>query len=276
MLEIGASRGRLARAIDHSLGLAEIALLIGGGFAAGIVNTMAGGGSLLTVPLLVAVGLPGTLANGTNRLGLVFQNLIAVWRFRAEGVSELRRAVPILAPVVAGSALGAVAISRVDDATFERLFGVLMLALLVPTLRRRATPAAGSQGEGRGSRETGAPWSRLTTTLVFFAIGVYSGSVQAGSGIFLLFALSHSGLDLVRANAVKVVVIAATTIVAVPVFAQAGQIAWVPGLILACGFAAGAALGATLAVRGGEALIRPVMAVCVVALAARMLGLYGS
>jgi uncharacterized membrane protein YfcA len=268
MLEFSTFRGRLAGAIENSLGLAEIALLIGGGFAAGIVNTMAGGGSLLTVPLLVAVGLPGTLANGTNRLGLVFQNLIAAWRFRAEGVSELRRAVPILAPVVAGSALGAVAISRVDDATFEKLFGFLMLALLVPTLRRRAKPAAGASA--------GRPWSRLTTTLVFFGIGVYSGSVQAGSGIFLLFALSHSGLDLVRANAVKVVVIAATTIVAVPVFAQAGQIAWIPGLILACGFAAGAALGATLAVRGGEALIRPVMALCVIALAARMLGLYGS
>ena len=73
---------------------AEAALLVVGATVAGVVNTLAGGASALTVPLLVLVGLPGTLANGTNRVGILTQNVVAAWRFRAEGVSGFRAAVP--------------------------------------------------------------------------------------------------------------------------------------------------------------------------------------
>jgi hypothetical protein len=244
------------------LGPAEIALLVSGGLLAGVVNTLAGGGSLLTVPLLVLLGLPGTLANGTNRLGILLQSLIATWRFRGSGVLDLRDLIRVLPPVLAGSLAGAFAIARVTDAAFERLFGLLMLLLLVPTLRRSR---ASAPGPGFG---------RAAGALVFFALGIYGGSLQAGVGIPLVFALVHAGRDLVRANAVKVAVIAALTAAAIPVFALEGQIAWGPAAILAAGFAAGAELGVRLAMAGGERLIRPVLATGVVALAGRMLGLY--
>ena len=81
----------------------EISALVGGGIVAGIVNTLAGGGSLLTVPLLIMIGLPGTVANGTNRIGIGLQSLVGVWRFRVEGVSEFRRALPVLLPIAIGS-----------------------------------------------------------------------------------------------------------------------------------------------------------------------------
>jgi uncharacterized membrane protein YfcA len=226
------------------------------------VNTLAGGGSLLTVPLLVLLGLPGTVANGTNRIGVLLQALVATLRFRAEGRLELRALLPVLAPVVAGSLLGAVAISRVADATFERLFGLVMLLLLAPTLRR-------TRGTARGPG-----FGRTASTLVFLGLGAYGGAIQAGLGIPLVFALVHAGHDLVRANAIKVAVIAAVTAVAIPVFALGGQIAWVPALVLGAGFAVGAELGVRLAVAGGERLIRPVLVAAVLALAGRMLGLY--
>jgi uncharacterized membrane protein YfcA len=244
----------------------DVALLVGGGLVAGVVNTLAGGGSLLTVPLLVLIGLPGTLANGTNRVGIVLQCLAATWRFRAEGVFEPRSVLRVLAPVVAGALLGAFAAARLADAVFERIFGVLMLALLVPTLRQLSSQA-GAPASGRG-------WRPATAALVFFGIGLYAGALQAGVGLPLLFALIHSGHDVVRANAIKVAVVAAATLTAVPVFAQQGQIAWAPALLLAVGFSAGGVLGARVAVRGGARLIRPVLALAVVALAARMLGLY--
>jgi hypothetical protein len=104
---------------------AEIALLLAGGTLAGIVNTLAGGGSLLTVPLLLMLGLPGGVANGTNRVGTLLQSAVATWRFRAEGVSMLREGAALCVPLLAGSALGALAISRLSDATFERLFAWL-------------------------------------------------------------------------------------------------------------------------------------------------------
>ena len=135
----------------------EAAILLAGGLAAGIVNTLAGGGSLLTVPLLVLVGLPGTVANGSNRVGVLIQNAVAAWRFRAEGVSGFRDALPVLLPVCAGSLLGAYGIARVTDETFERLFGVLMLALLVPTLRRPGARAAAPAWVWCWSRRCRAP-----------------------------------------------------------------------------------------------------------------------
>ena len=119
-----------------------------------------------------------------------------------------------------------------------------------------------------------ARWGPATSALVFFAVGLYGGALQAGVGIPLLFAVSHTGHDLVRANAIKVAVLGAVCLTALPVFVWNDQVAWLPGALLAVGFAGGGALGARLAVRGGERLIRPVLALAVVALAGRMLGLY--
>lgn len=244
---------------------ADAALLVAGGLAAGVVNTLAGGGSLLTVPLLVLVGLPGTVANGSNRIGVLLQNASAVWGFRAQGVSGIGPALPVLVPTVAGAVVGATAIAQVTPALFERLFGVVMLLLLVPTIRRpRPEPA----------RRAGAGRSRLAMAAVFFAIGLYGGAFQAGVGLLLVFALAFTGYDLVRANSIKVVVNTVFTAATIPVFLLAGQIAWEPALLLGGGFAAGGLAGARLAVRGGERLIRPVLALGVLALAGRMLGLY--
>ena len=111
----------------------------------------------------------------------------------------------------------------------------------------------------------------VVTALALLAVGVYAGAFQVGVGILLLFSLLHLGHDAVRANALKVTVIALSAFTAVPVFAWNDQIAWTPALVLAVGFTAGGVLGAKLAVTGGERLIRPVLAVAVVALALRML-----
>jgi hypothetical protein len=241
-------------------------ILIAGGLLAGIVNTLAGGGSLLTVPLLVLLGLPGIIANGTNRVGVAIQNGVATWGFHREGVPGIRAAVPVLIPVALGSLIGAFAISQVSSELFERLFGAVMLILLVPTLRK-ARPSSASIADPQIH-------SKLGALLLFFAIGLYGGAFQAGVGILLVFTLSYAGYDLVRANSIKVVVVLATTLFSAPVFIAAGQVAWLEALVLGIGFAAGGALGARIAVRGGERVIRPVLAIAVVALAARMFGLY--
>lgn len=257
---------------------AELAVLAVGGFAAGIVNTLAGGGSLITVGLLVFLGLPGTIANGTNRVGVLVQNLTSAWRFRAEGLSGFRTAVPVLIPVLAGSVLGAWAISRVTPEMFEQLFGVVMLLLLIPVLR--PTGPRGSNGtDADETSPEGAPasdrsWPAPVRFAVFFAIGLYGGAIQAGVGIFLLFALSRAGHGLVFGNSIKVVVIGALTAIAVPVFVLADQIDWPAAVALAVGFGLGGVVGVRLAVLGGERIIKPVLVVAVVALAARMLGIF--
>ncbi len=245
----------------------ELAILVAGGFAAGVINTLAGGGSLISVGLLVFLGLPGTLANGTNRIGVLVQNITSAWRFRAEGVSGFGSATPVLVPVLVGSLIGAYGISRVTPESFERLFGVVMLLLLIPMLR----PKQRSTVEDEPTR---APWSPAVRAAVFFAIGLYGGALQAGVGIFAVFALSRAGYDLVQANSIKVVLIAALTLIAVPVFISSDQVVWPAAVALAVGFAAGGAVGVRLAVERGERLIRPVLGASVVALAGRMLGIF--
>jgi uncharacterized membrane protein YfcA len=245
------------------LAAADAMWLVVGGLAAGVVNTVAGGGSLLTVPLLVLVGVPGGVANGTNRIGVLIQCAAAVWGFRARGAFEARAVVPVLVPVVAGSLIGAAIVSRLPDAAFERVFGVLMLLLLVPTLRRDPQPSAAPA----------APWGPTARAAVFFGVGLYAGAFQAGVGVVLLAALLQLGFDAVRANAIKAAANGVAAATAVPVFVWHGQVAWAPALLLAAGFAAGGALGAAVAVRGGARVVRPALAVAVVALAGRMLGI---
>ena len=242
----------------------EIALLIAVGLVAGVVNTLAGGGSVLTVPLLVIFGLPGTVANGTNRVGILVQGVVACWRFDAEGISELRSALPLLPPVLLGSIVGAAVASQIPDQIFEQIFAGIMLILLIPMLRRRRRPPA--PGTQR--------WSPLTRGFILFAIGFYGGAVQAGVGLLLLFALNRSGFDLFRANAIKIVIATALAIVTVPVFVFEQQVAWLPAVFVSIGFTLGATAGARFAVLGGETAIRRALAVAVLLLAGHLLGLY--
>lgn len=239
-------------------------LLLLGGLVAGVINTLAGGGSLITVPLLVFFGLPATVANGTNRIGVLFQNLTAIWRFRRGGLDGLRDAAPILAPVLVGSLTGAAVASRMSPDAFRQIFGVAMIGLL---------PLMLSKSPDR-SRAEAPPRSAIANAAIFFAIGLYGGAIQAGVGLFLMAALARSGLDLVRANAIKVVVIAALTVIAVPVFVLQDQVHWPFAAALVVGFALGGELGARAALAGGERLIRGVLVVAVIAMAGRMLGLY--
>lgn len=233
-----------------------------GGLVAGIINAMAGGGSLITVPLLTLAGLPGGVANGTNRVGVLVMNATATASFRRHGVSGVSRAVPVMVPVLIGSLIGAVGVSQLADDTFERLFGFLMVPLLFLSLR---PPKADTEAK---------PWPPLIGAAVFFAIGLYGGAFQAGVGLILTVALARSGVDLVMANAIKVVVILALTAVAMPVFIARGLVDWPFALVLAIGYAVGGALGARIAVLGGERVIRPVLIGAVVVLASRMLGLW--
>ena len=247
--------------------VADILLLVAAGLVGGIVNTLAGGASVLTVPALIFVGLPGTMANGTNRVGVFVQNVVAAWRFRAEGVSGFSKSAPVLLPVALGSLLGANVISQVSDATFNRIFGAVMVLLVVPMLRppppATSTPPASPR-----------IWSAPVSFVVFFFIGFYGGAIQAGVGLMLILALSHAGYDLVQANSIKVVANGALTAVAVPVLILHQQVRWLPAFILSLGFIAGGVVGVRVAVRGGERVMRPVLVLSVLFLAGKMLGLY--
>ena len=240
----------------------EALLLVVGGLGAGTVNAVAGGGSMLTVPLLVLAGVPGNSANGSNRVGILTGNLASAAQFRRLGVEGLQHASLVVVPALMGSLVGSIGISRLTDETFETVFGLLMIPLVLLTINK---PKARTEGE---------TWSRTTTGLVFFGVGIYGGAVQAGVGLVMLAALSRAGFDLVTANSIKVLVNLAVTVVALPVFIAQGQVDWVPALLLAAGLTAGGWIGARLGVRNGEEWIRRVMILAAIALALKLIGVY--
>lgn len=240
----------------------QIALLAFGGVVAGTVNSIAGGGTLLTVPLLVLAGVPGNAANGSNRLGVITSSAAAALEFRRKGVRDSKTLLSVLGPIIAGSLLGSLVVSQLSDTAFERFFAILMVPILILSVRK---PVIREDREG---------WPLWLTILVFFGIGIYGGAFQAGIGLLVIVALSRAGLDLVTANSVKVLVTLAVSVVALPVFISQGFFELAPALTLAAGFALGGALGANVSVRGGEKVIRPVMIAAVLALSGRLLGLY--
>lgn len=248
--------------------MGEIAILIGGGIAGGLINTLAGGGSFLVVPLLVLLGLPATVANATSRVGVFAQSLSAVAGFRQEGFGDLGVALRILPTMLVAAWIGAKLATSLDDALFARAFGVIMLVALPLILwNPRPRPDAASR----------PPVSQWIQQAIYFAIGLYSGAIQAGVGIPLTLALVGVGrLDLVRASAAKVAITSATTAIALAQFVWAGKVVWVTGLILAIGMALGGYFGSRVGARVGERLLRPALTVVVVALAIHMLWSGGS
>lgn len=243
---------------DTTPGVAA-ALLLACGVVAGFTNTLAGGGSALSLPLLMLFGLPAEVANGTNRVSVFAQSLAATQSFDRHGRLDRAAAFRIMLPTLGGSLLGAAVASYLPRALLKPLLlaGLLLVAL---TFVFRAPPITGEQ-EPIAAR---GPAHRL----VLFTIGVYGGFLQAGVGFFLLAFLGGAlRYDLVRANALKLVVVAAFTLVALVVFVIRGQVAWGPGLVLAVGTVVGARLGVrfALAVRG--VVIRRFVFVAIVALA---------
>ncbi len=242
----------------------HVVLLLGGGFLAGIINTMAGGGSLLTVPLLVFADVPGNAANGSNRVGVLAGSLSATGTFGRQGVSGWTGIGRILVPTVVGALVGSILISQLTDENFERVFGLVMIPILAMSLIK----------PDPNKLQDRPQWSPWLTTVVFFAVGIYGGAIQAGIGLMLIVALTRSGIDIVTTNHIKVIVTFVYTVFALPVFILNGDVHWLPALVLAAGLVVGSFVGARITVAGGERVVRPVLVVAVIAMSGRLLGLY--
>ncbi len=261
VLQLASPAGRRPiRSVPMSV--VEAVVLLIGGFFAGVINSMAGGGSLLSVPLLSLAGVEGTLANGTNRIAVLIQNMTGAYGYARRNVGNRKRTVQVLIPAVLGSLVGSLVASQIDDELFELIFGLLMLPLLALSIWK---PKIESERQ---------PWPLWVSAVVFFGVGVYGGAVQAGVGLIILLVLSRAGFDLVTANAMKTVVILVITLIAVPVFLYNDQVRWIPALVLSIGMGAGGYAGANFAIDGGERVIRPVLVAVVLVLASRMIGLW--
>lgn len=227
----------------------QLGLLLLAGLVAGILNTLAGGGSLLTLPLMLWIGLPAPVANASNRVSLILQNVSGTTNFHRSGHLHWPTALILSACAIPSALVGARVALDVDEQWFRRILVVVLLVSIFVVARGR--------GEGGVLAE---PRHRLRLCLWFVAVGFYAGFIQAGLGFALLALLHGVGqLDLVRANAVKVTIVLFCQIAALAVFTIGGTVNWVAGLVLAAGSATGAAIAVRMQVRRGAVWVRRVV-----------------
>ena len=245
-----------------NLELWQMALLVGAGIIGGAINVIAGGGSIITVPAMIFLGVPGPVANGTNRIAILAQNITAISTFRRSGLSNVKLSMTLSACAVPGAVAGAWLGTRLTGEIFNTvLAGVMVLVLILMQTRPGSAPVQG-----------GEPRNLLAGHIMMLAAGFWGGFIQIGMGFILMPILNRvMGLDLVTTNVYKVAIVAVYTAAALIVFAIGSDILWLTGAILAIGNSLGGYLGAKLTLKRGERLIRHVLIVAIVVMIVRLL-----
>jgi len=254
-------------------------LLIAAGVAGGVLNVLAGGGSLITLPVMVFLGIPVPVANGTNRIGILAQSITSIATFARRGFSDFRLSLTLSACTIPGAVVGALVGSNLEGVWFNRALALIMLGILVMMHLDRGTPARGTPA--RGTPDGGTPDgdavghsgnTALTRTqllyghLLMVGVGLWGGFIQIGVGFIMMPILNRvMGLDLVRTNMHKVFIVAPYTLVAMLVFSNQVGLMWLAGIALAVGSSIGGYLGTHFTVRASERSVRLVLNLVLIA-----------
>lgn len=238
------------------------------GLLAGFINTLAGSGSLLVLPMLMYAGLPATVANGTNRIGILFQSIVAVFSFKKQGILHFNQLRIFFIPSVLGAIVGAVLASSLSARGMEMAIGVMLFIMVL-------TMFFNSEAWIKEHSGTTKALHPVVQMLMYFAIGIYGGFIQAGVGLFLLAALVlGSGKNLVEANAIKLVIVLIFTPFALVVYIYNQQIHLLAGILVALGSMTGAYLASKYAKKLGVKFLKNFLIIIVLLTAADLLGVF--
>ena len=235
------------------------------GFVSGFINTLAGSGSLLTLPVLIFMGLPLNVANGTNRIAILLQSIVGVGGFKHKKVFEWKDGLWLTIPSIIGAFLGSMMAINLDAQLMNRIIGALLVIMFFIIIFKPEKWINEHAGKVKSKPS-------FISFIVFLAIGFYGGFIQAGVGFFLLAGLVlGAGYDLLKANAIKVFIVLAYTIVALAVFIFNKQVNYLLGFILGFGSMFGAWVATHVAVKWGVSFIRWFLLVTVFAFAMKLL-----
>jgi uncharacterized membrane protein YfcA len=218
----------------------KIILFTLGGAAAGVINTLAGNGTVITLPILVFLGLNPQTANGTNRVGVIMQGVVSFSSLRAQQSYPLRKYLILIIPCLLTATAGAYTASITDPKIFNKILAFVMVLMLYLVLQK-------PEKWLRDSYEV--EWDmakKIKLLLAFVLLGFYGGFIQAGMGVLMLITLVLLGdVPVKEANSVKALIIVLINIPAITVFIFQGQVHWLFGLLMG----AGQSLGAWLTVK---------------------------
>jgi len=247
--------------------LLRLFLLFCVGTIAGFINVGAGGGSILTLPALIFLGLSGAVANGTNRLGVLAQNFFAISSFRQQNVHEFKRSLFLSFFTLPGAIVGAFLSMKLDDIWFQRILAIVMIGVVVSMVVARSNGLQPSSV--KANKRTWLIYPAL------LGVGFYGGFIQVGVGLLVMATLFHlSDMSLLHVNMHKVFIILVYTLPVLGVFLWTDNVEWGYGTVLAAGTALGAWWGARAAVKGGEKTIRYILAVAVFLMSLKLWGLF--
>ncbi len=239
-------------------------IILATGLIAGFFNTVAGGGSLLSLPILIFLGLPPSVANATNRVAIFSQNIFAVAGFKSKGIGEFKYSLILGGSALLGAIIGAKIAIEIRGELFNKILAVIMIMIVLLTIFRN-----------RKSRDTAVEYlsakRKWLGTIAFFFIGIYGGFIQAGVGFLIigtLQAIHH--FSLVKTNSIKVFVVLVYTTAALGLFILEGQVNWLYGLVLAAGNSAGAWFTSRWSVKKGDKVVRIALIIAVTLLAVKL------
>ncbi|NPD46150.1 MULTISPECIES: sulfite exporter TauE/SafE family protein [unclassified Lentimicrobium] len=225
-------------------------ILIGSGIAVGFVNTLAGGGSAISLSVLMMMGLSPAMANGTNRIAIIMQNIAATSSFKKQKVLDSKKSLLLSIPAIMGSFFGAWLAVDIQKDIFEKAIGIILLVMLFFMFYKPKSWVK----ENTELVNKPLTWKQY---VLFFFIGVYGGFIQVGVGYFLLAALVWgAGYELVKANAAKVLIVGMYMVFSLVVYIYHDLINYAMGFTLAIGTVTGALLASKLAVKKGAGYIR--------------------
>jgi len=244
--------------------ITHILIILAVGLIAGFFNTIAGGGSLLSLPILIFLGLPPSVANATNRVAIFSQNIFAVAGFKSKGISNFRYGIILGISALFGAIIGAKIAIEIRGDLFNKILAIIMIMVVMLTIFKK------KDGSGTESEYISVERKWLGT-IVFFFIGIYGGFIQAGVGFLIIGALQAiHHFSLVKTNSIKVFVILIYTTAALGLFIIEGQVNWLYGIILAIGNSTGAWFTSRWSVKKGDKVVTIVLIIAVTALAIKL------
>ena len=246
--------------------ISTIIILIIAGLLVGFINTLAGGGSAISLSTLILLGLPANVANGTNRIAILIQNLGAVGNFRRHRVLDSRKGLILSIPALIGAVIGSWIAADVNEQVISKAIGIILILMLFVII---FNPKKWIKGDENLQKKKIGLWQ----IVLFFFIGIYGGFIHIGVGYALLGGIVLSaGYDLVKGNAIKVLIILLWTPLSILVFWYHHQIAWGYGLIMGIGNFLGALIASQLAVKRGAGFVRLIVIIIIIFMVAHLLG----
>jgi uncharacterized membrane protein YfcA len=244
----------------------DYVLIAGVGLFAGFINVLAASGSMLAMAMLIFLGYPANVANATNRVAIVLQNIVAVRNFSQQKLISFKSTWQIATAAFLGAILGAFVAIEINERYLHYTIASLLIFMFFLLIFK---PSAWIKGKAPDAKGLKIHWQ----VIIFFVIGAYGGFIQAGVGLFLLAGLVLGvGYDLVRANAAKVFIVLIYTPLALLMFVFEGLVDWEAGLILAAGNMTGAFFASKYAKRIGANFIRYLLMIVLIASALKMFG----